>query len=185
MGPVAVVLFVLLIAGVVMYVGRLAARKGGRRQLPPASLPDEPESTGLKMNYDWTVQTLDGEAFSLKETEGRTLFLNFWATWCPPCVAEMPAVQSLYEKTRDLDVAFLLVSEEGPQKARRFVQQRELTVPVYTAPQGVPPELRTGAIPTTYIVSPEGDVVHKHVGAAQWDAEPVVRFLNRLAGSQR
>ena len=57
-------------------------------------------------NYDWTVQSLNGQDFKMAQAKGEVIFLNFWATWCSPCVAEMASIQRLYEKFKDKGVVF-------------------------------------------------------------------------------
>lgn len=153
-------------------------REGAGPGPPPLELPPRP--TGRQMDYDWAVQTLDGEQIEVEDFRRRPIFLNFWATWCPPCVAEMPSIESLYRRMGDAGVAFVLVSNERPQAVRDFAGRHDLTVPLYTA-QDIPPALAPRAIPTTYLVSPRGEVVFEQTGSAGWDDESVVEFLTALA----
>jgi thiol-disulfide isomerase/thioredoxin len=177
LGAVGIIVLVLLILGAVLYIARMSGRSGG------LDLEWPPEPTGTKMDYDWTVQDLEGRPFELAKTRGKVVFLNFWATWCPPCVAEMPSIQRLYEELQGSNVAFAAVSSEDADAVRRFVKENDYTFPVYVAADSIPGDLRPRAIPTTYIVRRDGAVVVKHVGSAQWDSPQVVEFLKKLAGS--
>ncbi len=179
LGPVGIVVLVLLVLGALLYV----ARMGGGSQGLDLSWPPEP--TGTKMHYDWTVQDLQDRPFDLAETRGKVLFLNFWATWCPPCVAEMPSIQRLYEELQGGEVAFAAVSSEEADAVRRFVEENDYTFPVYVAPDSIPRKLRPRAIPTTYIVRPDGMVVVKHVGSVEWDSPQVMEFLRKLSEASR
>ena len=85
----------------------LSDRGGG---LSPPPFPQQESLTDV----EWKLQSLDGEETSLSAFEGKVLFVNLWATWCGPCVVEMPSIQRLYEQFPQEDMAFLLVSDEPP-----------------------------------------------------------------------
>ncbi|MHC4788193.1 MAG: TlpA family protein disulfide reductase [Planctomycetota bacterium] len=150
---------------------------------PPVELPPQP--TGRTMDYDWAVVDMDGNVLEVAEARGRPLFLNIWATWCPPCRWEMPAIDSLYREAKDEGVVFLPVARESAEIVREFGRERGLEVPLYVVKGHWPPELEPRAWPTTYVVSPAGQVVLRHEGAAQWDDENVVELLRVLAHGAR
>ncbi len=137
------------------------------------------------MVYDWSVTAMDGSKLNMSELKGKTLFINVWATWCPPCRAEMPSIQKLYESMSGEGVTFVLLSNEDTTVIRSFLERNNYTLPVYQV--GNPPRvLSSNAIPTTFVVSPEGRVVLKHVGGADWNRDIVHDFLRRVqaAGGQ-
>ncbi len=174
------VLLVLLLVGGWFVLDRIMAGRtdhGGTGQPPAAPVV-------AQMDYDWSVLDLDGGEFPLGETQGKTLFLNFWATWCPPCVAEMPSIQRLYDELKDEGVAFVLVSDQRPATVRRFAQARGFTLPFYTSESDPPEVFRTRGIPATFIASPDGSIVVRHVGAGRWDDEKVVEFIRGLAADE-
>lgn len=177
LGKIAVVVLAALIVGVVLYIAGLASRRG---ELPRPPIGQGPLATGLKMQYDWPARTVGGEDFDLASTKGKVVFLNIWATWCPPCVAEMPAIQRLYDKVKGDGIAFVVIAQDSPKAVREFVEERGLTMPVYTTTGPIPPSLVPESIPTTYIVAQDGEVIFKHVGAAGWDDDAVAEFLRRL-----
>ncbi len=86
----------------------------------------------LPMDYDWTLSTLDDQEFYMADLRGKVVFLNFWASWCPPCVVEMPAIQHLYDTFSDKDVVFVGISREDPEVVREFVEEHGYTFPIYT-----------------------------------------------------
>jgi thiol-disulfide isomerase/thioredoxin len=130
--------------------------------------------------YDWTVQSLDGQDFKMADAKGKVVFLNFWATWCPPCVAEMPSIQRLHEKLKDDGVVFICVSKEETSKVSQFVKEKGLTFPIYTM-RGAPPAIfKTRGIPATFILSPDGRIAFKHVGSAKWDDDKSIDFIKGL-----
>jgi thiol-disulfide isomerase/thioredoxin len=131
-------------------------------------------------DYEWTVQSLDGQDFKMTEVKGKVVFLNFWATWCPPCVAEMPSIQQLHEKLKDEGVVFVCISNEETSKVSRFVREKGLTFPVYIMQGTPPPVFKTRGIPTTFILSPDGKIAFKHVGSAKWDDDKSIDFIKGL-----
>jgi thiol-disulfide isomerase/thioredoxin len=114
-----------------------------------------------------TMQTLDGQTLSSSDWGGKVTLVNFWATWCPPCRAEIPDLVALQEKYRDqVQVIGISEDEEGPEVVKRFAEKYNINYPLVM----VTPELRkafTGiyALPTTFVIDREVRVVQKHVGA--------------------
>ena len=137
--------------------------------------PELPVETGV--NLDWSVKTLDGVEVNLAEhARGKTLFLNFWATWCGPCVAELPSIEKLYSQFGS-DIAFVCVSQEDAETLKKFMEFKKYTVPVFYTDTIPPAELNAAAIPSTFLISPDGKILLKHMGAADWAHESVLSFL--------
>ena len=132
-------------------------------------------------DYSWILQTLDGQPVNFRDFKGKVVFLNVFATWCPPCIAEMPGIQSLYENSNSDDIVFIILSrDDSREKVRSFMEQKGYTVPVYMAASPTPKEFMSNVIPTTYIISPKGEIVSRHTGMADYDNEKVRSFLNEL-----
>ena len=143
--------------------------------LPVPSFPEGPP-VGL---LNQRLHRLDGSETSLADFEEKILFVNYWATWCAPCVEEMPAIEGLAKHFRDADVAFLLISEEPADTVREFVEEHGVAVPVYTMSE-TDGALSVGSIPATFIFDETRQVVFNRVGAAQWDDESSIGFLENL-----
>ncbi len=184
-GCAAVLVFGLMITGIVVHLAIRTFRSGdtvtGLRDIP---IERAPEDTGKRMDYGWRVRSLDGEPYPLERAKGKPVFLNFWATWCPPCRAEMPALEGLHEKVGNEGVVFLIISQEPASAVQDFAGKRNLALPLYTMEGGLPSALRYRAIPTTFIVAPDGRIVFEHRGAGAWDAEPVADYLRSLAEAE-
>jgi thiol-disulfide isomerase/thioredoxin len=134
----------------------------------------------LEGTLDWTVQTLDGKTVTLgNKMKDQVVFLNFWATWCPPCVAETPSIEKLYRKIGDR-VAFACISNESFDTLLEFRKKSGYTFPMYRRSQGPPSEFNTGGIPATFILSKNRKILLKHVGGADWAHESVVAFLEEV-----
>ncbi len=130
---------------------------------------------------NWTLVDSNNEFVNLAEFKGKVIFLNLWATWCPPCVGEMPGIQKLYEKFKDNDqVVFLLVSNESIEKINQFSQKRQYTFPVYAAQEQSPLAFNTNSIPTTFVISPEGEIVIKEIGAVNWGGSKMEQIIREL-----
>ncbi|MFW5656561.1 MAG: TlpA family protein disulfide reductase [Bacteroidota bacterium] len=124
-----------------------------------------------------------GETVALEDFSGEVIFLNYWATWCPPCRAEMPAIQSLYNEYQD-KMKFLFVTNEKKPVVNSYFQQNGYDVPVYNYGSTPIGTLESQSIPTTFIITRDGKLALKKVGAAKWDSEKTKAFLDKLiAGS--
>lgn len=130
-------------------------------------------------NYNWRLNRLDGTTTNFTEAEGEVIVLNFWATWCPPCVAEMPSFQKLYEDYGDR-VAFYFVSQEEEAPLRRFLEKKGYTVPVYRSLTRMPERLVSNSLPTTYVISRSGEIVVDKTGAADWNTNEFRELLDGL-----
>lgn len=141
---------------------------------------DEATTRATELNfqlYDAKVNIIHGS-----DLEGKTVFLNFWATWCPPCVAEMSGIQSLYEKLeKQDDIVFLMVSvDEDTEKARGFMHRKSFGFPLYFPASGFPESLEHQSIPATFVISPGGKVVYQREGMASYDNQEFADFLRTL-----
>lgn len=132
--------------------------------------------------YNIPLLTLDEQHFSLYDFHGKTIFMNFWATWCPPCIAEMPNIQSLYDEiSPDENIEFVMVSlDDDIEKARAFMKRKGFTMPAYFLNGGLPAIYNSGVVPSTYIISPEGEIVSERRGMANYNTQKFKQFLRDL-----
>lgn len=149
--------------------------------------PDIPESfdTAGFPNADPGFYFADenGQTQSLEEFRGKVVFLNVWATWCPPCIAEMPSIQALYDEVGDHEsISFLLVSvDKDFETARRFMERRNLAMPIVHFRGKAPGTYESGVVPTTYIISKDGKLLMEKQGFAKYDTPEFEQFLRELA----
>lgn len=129
-------------------------------------------------NYNVPLLSLDGDSFTLEQFEGKTIFLNFWATWCPPCIAEMPNIQSLYEDVKSDSITFVMVSlDEDHTKAEKYLTRKDFSFPVYFLNGRKPGTYNSTVVPTTYVISPEGKIVTERRGMANYNTVEFKEFL--------
>ena len=133
-----------------------------------------------KADYNLKLIDKDGKTRSLEEFKGKVIFLNFWATWCPPCVAEMPSIDKLHEEMGD-DVAFVMVSfDDDFEKAKAFDKRKGYGLPIYAPASNLPTMFQSSALPTTYIIDAEGNLALTHKGMADYSDPEFREFLNSL-----
>jgi peroxiredoxin len=133
--------------------------------------------------YDFTLDGINGDNLNFDEQRGKVVFINFWATWCAPCIAEMPSIQSLYERfENDPDVVFVMISVDSKKaKAKKFIDKKEFTFPVYYPNASrIPNVYSSDVIPTTYVIDKEGYIVYKKNGMASYDSDKFIEFINNL-----
>lgn len=122
----------------------------------------------------------EGNPRSLQEFEGKVIFLNFWATWCPPCIAEMPSIDKLHEEMGD-EVAFVLLSFDNDfEKAKDFDTRKGYDLPIFAPAGNLPTMFQSSALPTTYVIDADGNLALTHKGMADYNAPEFKEFLNSL-----
>jgi thiol-disulfide isomerase/thioredoxin len=144
--------------------------------------PEEP-AVLKKFNYDFSLKDLDGNVVDVNQFKGKTIFLNIWATWCGPCRVEMPSIQKLYEQVDNQKILFIMLAVDRQQdlkKVKDFVADKAYTFPVYTPSGNLPEQLQVGSIPSTFVIDPEGKIVSKETGAANYDTPEFKAFLEKL-----
>jgi thiol-disulfide isomerase/thioredoxin len=133
--------------------------------------------------YDWSLLDLDDQPVSFSKFKGKAVFLNIWATWCGPCVGEMPSIAELAQdsRLRGKNIEFVCVStDSSADVVRRFIQGRNWTMTFLRA-EHFPIVFESDAIPTTFVIAPDGRIVASEVGASDWHEPQVVYLLEKLA----
>jgi peroxiredoxin len=125
------------------------------------------------------IETLNGDVITLAELRGKVVLVNAWATWCPPCVLEMPGFQRVYEDYRDQGFTVLGISrdEGSPDLVRAFLRDKGITYPVAMAWQASLNGFgEVGGLPTSFLIGKDGRVKHRVEGIF---AEPALRMAVR------
>jgi thiol-disulfide isomerase/thioredoxin len=179
--------FALGLAAVLAWVAFLAILGPGERGAGPE--PPTLVGTGLvgAADFGWTLLDLDGAPVDFARFRGRPILLNLWATWCGPCLVEMPSLARLASDPRikAKDIAVVCASvDRSPEALREFVKGKPWGMTVLRA-TSVPPVFQTEGIPATFLIAPDGRIVASEVGSARWDDPSVVAFLEKLAAPPR
>lgn len=138
-------------------------------------------SAGPDASYDFTLLNAEGQPVSFNSFKSKPVFINLWATWCPPCIAEMPDIQKLYEDGAVGHVEFVMVSlDDEWEKAVRFVEKKGYTFPIYRLASPLPPVYDSRSIPTTFVISRKGKIVMSRQGMADYYNQKTIDFLKGL-----
>ncbi|MFD2594455.1 TlpA family protein disulfide reductase [Sphingobacterium griseoflavum] len=183
------VVFIMLIAALIIPTSRSWFQQGlmkiglfkpNLEQPSAAPAAQKQQTVGDRSNISFSNDK--GEIISVANLSGKVVFLNFWATWCPPCKAEMPSIQVLKDKFKGNEqVVFMLVEIEGEaEKAREFMKQGDMDLPIYFPESEIPESWLGQSIPTTVILDKEGQVAARHEGMADYSRKEVFDFITTL-----
>ncbi|MBI1322254.1 redoxin family protein [bacterium] len=147
----------------------------------PAPIMDISASPS-KVSTGWTILDSSGKPFDWSKAKDKLVLVNVWATWCGPCRAELPSLESLSknEKLKDKLVVLCVSGDDRPEQLREFLKRNTLDFPAYFVPE-LPSEFVTEGIPATFLISSEGKLLASDVGSARWDAPEFVEKLEKLA----
>ena len=131
-------------------------------------------------SFELKLRDEDGNSVPLEQFKGKVIFMNFWATWCPPCLAEMPAINKLHDKMGD-DVAFVMLSmDENFQTAVSFKKRKGYDFPIYALAGPLPAMYQSTALPTTFVIGADSKLELTHKGMADYDTAEFTDFLKSL-----
>jgi thiol-disulfide isomerase/thioredoxin len=119
--------------------------------------------------YNLILEDLKGNIINLTEYSNETIFISFWATWCPPCRAEMPSLQELYDRYNEKMQIFLISSEEK-SKVQTYLKEFGYDLPVYFQKSPAIGILNVNSLPTSFLISSKGGILVHKKGAANWNS---------------
>ena len=144
--------------------------------------PEIPESKRVALgplSLDSKFINSQGMEITLGSLKSEVIFLNQWATWCPPCRAEMPAIERLY-KEYGSKVKFIILTSEDPSAVKKFIEKEGYTFPIYYGSVNGP-ELVSHSIPSTVIIDRSGKIAVQRKGAFNWSSRKIKRLLRELS----
>ena len=130
-------------------------------------------------NYNWTLKDKNETILNFKHLKGKVVLVNFWATWCPPCIAEMPSMQELYNDYKN-KVEFVFISNEDFSKINSFLSKNNYTFITYKTATNSPEVLHVSSIPRTFLIDKFGNIVIDKTGAANWNSNTVRSTIDKL-----
>ncbi len=149
------------------------------RQIAFSPSIEKVENRAKLTDYNWQLKGLNTPDLDFNEAKNKVIIINFWATWCPPCIAEMPSLQDLYNDYKG-KVQFMFVTNEELGKVKEFLLKNDYNLPVYNMLSREPNLLTTQSIPATYLISKNGEIVISKIGAANWNSSKVREQLDEL-----
>jgi len=135
-----------------------------------------------KPSIDFTLPDLEGKMTSLSDYKGKAIFLNFWATWCPPCREEMPSIQRLHEKLGNDQLVILALAESSgsSEQIGKFMQENKYTFKVLNdVKREVAAKYQIVGVPTTFFIDKKGIIVDKFVGSRDWAADWAIEKIKQ------
>ncbi len=190
---VLVVLLLFLVTGAVLVLSSFDDISMYAVWPPPKKTSSAEIDVFRKMNFlplagrteaaNFFLKTLDGQNRSLSQDRGKVVLMNFWATWCPPCIREMPAMQRAYDKFKERGFQIIAISvDQGNSDAvRKFTESLKLNFQILLDPENkVKQVYRVRALPTTYLIDRSGHVVAYGMGAREWDSEEAFDLIDYL-----
>ncbi|UJP63615.1 TlpA family protein disulfide reductase [Mongoliitalea daihaiensis] len=176
------------IFGFLYFTGLLTPIMGGVQSLLLATGIKKPKVTLVNkekepFSYAGVFTDASGQIVRLEDYEGKAVFINLWATWCPPCRAEMPHIQSLFEKvSKEENLEFLMIAlDKEFDKSLKYIDDKSFTFPVVHASHGLNSALQSQSIPTTLVISPRGEIVFYQEGMSNFDTKEFKDFLIAIA----
>ena len=136
------------------------------------------EKQEVLSSYNWQLKDNDGHLFNFENTKGKVVLVNFWATWCPPCIAEMPSLQKLYNDYND-KIEFVIVTDDSFKVVKPFLEKNNYTFNVLR-PMSNNEIFEVRSIPRTFLIDRNGNIIIDKTGAANWNSSAVRETIDEL-----
>lgn len=171
-------LIMIFIVGTFLFVPSI------KTYLKDAFFPIADIENALKLtdeDYDIALKGMNVPNANLKDFKGKkTVFLNFWGTWCAPCVTEWPTIQKLYD-SKKANVDFVLIAvQDDEQKVKAFLEKNKYTVPVYIAESPLSKNVLPTVFPTTFLLDLDGRILMKETSSKNWNDASVHEFIKNV-----
>lgn len=140
------------------------------------------EEMNPSISESFTVKDENGKIINVSGLKGKVVFINFWASWCPPCRAEFPSIQKFFEKYRSRDeLVFLTVNlDEDLDAGKMYLEKEKFTVPFLFPNGNIPKEYFSGSLPTSVVLDKTGKIRMKHEGMADYSKDSFYEEINQL-----
>ena len=131
---------------------------------------------------NFTLMSAQGHDISLSDYRGKFVLVNFWATWCPPCVKEMPALNVLHNRLKGHNGLHVVAVHAGPALAtvKKFLNENPVDFDVVIDKNMSLSSWEVSGLPTTFLINPDGKVIYKATGEREWDSEEMINFIKSI-----
>ena len=130
------------------------------------------DANNAKQLPNFIMLNQSGGQTDLTSFQGKKVFVNLWASWCPPCRREMPSIQKLYHSVDTSKVAFIMLGlDDAFEKSKNYMASQKLDMPLYYPAQNMPEMFNVPSIPTTFIFNEKGELIDKIVGGDDYDTD--------------
>ncbi|WP_373074222.1 TlpA family protein disulfide reductase [Zeaxanthinibacter enoshimensis] len=183
-GVLLIAAVALVLSGVPKKMLSMAHRSLLARGIITPNQVDVPaEESNEKEIADFSLELRDthGNLVSLSDYKGKVIFINVWASWCPPCIAEMPGIDALHKKLTGNDVEMLMVSvDKDFERAKEFVERKGYGFNIYTVEGELPGFYEAKTLPTTFVIDADGNLAYKTRKMYDYNSEEFLDFLLSL-----
>ena len=131
----------------------------------------------------FAFEDLEGTKIDWDSTKGKVVLVNFWATWCKPCIKEMPSLSEAYIKLKDHNVIFIVASDEDVKKIKKFESRHHYNFDLLHSKTSVF-DLDVQALPTTLIINEKGEVVFNEIGARNWNSDKNIELIKSFVSKK-
>jgi thiol-disulfide isomerase/thioredoxin len=137
-----------------------------------------PAITTTQQMPAFTLVDATGKTVDLKSFAGKKVFVNLWASWCPPCRAEMPSIEKLHQSVDKEKAVFVLLSLDNDfETAKKYIQSKGLNLPIYYPSDNLPDLFNVRGIPATFIFNEKGELIKQHEGADDYNTDAYRQML--------
>lgn len=165
---VGVILLVFFIVG----CGSTSSENGGDNK--------EENLQELPLVERFSFEDLDGTKIDWADTKGKLVFVNFWATWCKPCIKEMPSISEAHIQLKGEGVVFIVASDEDVSKIKKFESKHHYSFSLLHSNTSVF-DLDVQALPTTIIINEEGEIVFNEIGSRDWSSDKSIALIKSFS----
>ncbi|WP_308991254.1 TlpA disulfide reductase family protein [Mariniflexile litorale] len=147
--------------------------------IKPVSVNEDKDTLTRITDYKWSLIDENHTIFNFEAAKGKVVLINFWATWCPPCIAEMPSMQALYDDYKD-KIVFLFVTNDAFNEIIPFLTKNNYTFKVHRPVEEYPEFFNISTIPRTFLIDKEGHIIIDENGAANWNSDKIRTTIDTL-----
>lgn len=146
-----------------------------------ASIDKKDSDVSTQLAHDFDFKDDKGKAYNTSSLRGKVVFINFWASWCPPCRAEFPSIEELYSNFKNEPSVFFLTINEDQDiaKANTYLKKEKISVPFFKSNGNIPSIIYTGTLPTTIVLDKKGKIRFRHEGFANYGSD---KFIKQIQG---
>ncbi len=172
----------ILLIGLLYGFGNTATASNSILTKPPKTFFHQSVITPPYEAHELKLMDQNGNVINVAQLKGKVVFINFWATWCPPCIAEMPNINKLYQDyAQDKKVVFLMISlDRSFDKAKKFLQQKGFDFDIYRPLSNLPSEFQSRGIPNTFVLGKDGKIAFNHLGMGNYNTDKFRKLLDDL-----
>jgi thiol-disulfide isomerase/thioredoxin len=175
--PLVIALSLLVVAVGCRNIEKQSEAEATSKLIAGTVVANEDQTTTLPT---FNMLTVENKTMNLSSLKGKKVFVNLWATWCPPCRAEIPSIEKLAAKTDKSKVAFVMLALDNQfEKAINYAAKNKMTLPIYYPAENLPPLFNVEGIPTTFIFDEQGKLIHQQVGSVDYNTSKYISLLTK------